>query len=135
MSPAELTAGACVLAVSLAPVLIGHAIRGRGGRAQLAGMAGYAVAGVAFGAYLCVKRDYGVGVAQGLEGGALAAGLLVLLPAALFLQLGYRVRPLLLACGVWFAALLPLLLYLLIVGLWISSDVMCPPGADCSPFS
>ncbi len=135
MTAVALIYGGFVLLVSLAPLMTGNAIRGQGGRARLAWTASYGLLGLALGVLLCIERAPGVSVARGVEAGALAGGLLVVLPVALYLQLGYRVRPLWLACGVWFASLLPLLMYLLVVSLWIASDVNCPPGENCSPFS
>lgn len=126
---------AFVLAISVAPIVTGHMLRGRGARGQLLGTVGWTLAGVAFGVWLYLSRSRGVISSQALEGAGLGAGLLVALPAALYLQLGYRVQKLALACGVWLATLLPLLFYLLIVALGVQHDIECPTGESCAIFS
>jgi hypothetical protein len=119
------------LVVSLGPIVVGKAIKGKGLRAQLLVMLAFALLALGFGAWCLCGRASGVPVAQALEGAALAAGFLVLLPAALYLQLGARVRPLL-AGVIWLVSLIPLAAYMLIVALGVWQRLECPPAETCS---
>lgn len=124
-----------VVAISLLPLAVGDGIRGRGKKAQLAATLAFALLAVALAGYFYLARPDGVPPPQGLAGAVLAGTLLVAVPAAVYLQLGYRARLLWLAAAIWFASLLPLLFYLLVVALWISTSFECAPGEDCNPFS
>lgn len=119
------------LVVSLAPVLVGQAIQGRGPRAQLLVTLAIAAVAAAFGWWCLSSRVSGVPLSQGLEGAGLAAGLLVLLPAALYLQLGCRARPPLTGV-VWLLSLIPLAIYMVVVALGISNLLDCAPGETCN---
>jgi len=130
-----LKVGGIVAGVSLVPVLVGHRIGGRGWRAQALATLAFVLLGAALGAVSYDDRAHGVPPSQALEGAALVAGLIVALPAAVYLQLGYRARQLMLSVGVWLASLIPLLVYLLAVALAVQQKVYCSPGEDCNPFS
>jgi hypothetical protein len=78
-------------------------------------------------------RVTGVTLATAIVASAAVAGLLVLLPAGVFIELGYRFRSAIALSVIWLLFALPLFYYGFIV-LWIAGAALsCPPGAyECS---
>jgi hypothetical protein len=126
-----------LLALLVLPVGVGRAIRRfeRGRLVQVLASVAILAAGLGFGAWTMSGHNPAVSEAQAIWAGLRAALLLVALPAFAFFQLGYRVRSRVVLAVVWISALVPVGIYLLIVGLGVVVSLSCSNAQTCELFN